>query len=151
MEIEQSLVRPTETSRRPRLGRYAALAGALFAGQAIWAGVHLATGGRYRGLEHPADIVIDVSLVVIWTFAAFAMFARRELLVYFALFGAVTTLAQGLLACIWTPFSGVPFLVAGVIVSYTVLRALPLFGRAPEPAPVSVPERPFSAPLLPHR
>jgi hypothetical protein len=117
-----------------RLRRYAGIATLLFAGQAVWAVVHLAIGGRYPGYKYvPADVTIDSVLLLAWGLAAVATATRWSRLSLLPLAGCVASLAFGVLASVSIPFSGIPFLLLGMAALYCVFRAMPLF-RRPIPA-----------------
>jgi hypothetical protein len=127
MEIE---AKHEGDARERRMRRYAALATALFLGQTVWAGVHLAMQAHYRWLTAPASIAIDVLVAIAWALATIASATGLSRLALAALGGCAASFGLGLLMSVSIPFSGVPFLALGLIETFAVFHAMPLFRRS---------------------
>jgi hypothetical protein len=113
-----------------RRARYARLATVGFLGLAVSALAHLVTGQGYASLAYvPTTVVVDVLLVVIWGLSAFATSSRWSRVALVPLLGCAASFLHAFLASMSTPWSGWPYLLVGVVVTYAVLRALPLLRR----------------------
>jgi hypothetical protein len=111
--------------------RYALVASALFAAQAIFAIVHLAMGASYPSFTHAYSVVTDVVLAVSWATAAVASLTPLTWPAPFLMmWGAAVSAMWGFLYTVATndvgPTGvGLPFLAAAGVQFYCIFRAAP--------------------------
>jgi hypothetical protein len=121
--------------------RYALVACALFAAQAIFAVVHLALGAKYASFTHAYSVVTDVLLAVAWATAAVASLMPLTWPAPFLMMcGASVSAMWGFVYTAATndhgpTVVGLPFLAAAGLAFYCTFRAAPpLTPVVPKPA-----------------
>jgi len=123
--------------------RYAQAACVLFAGEALFAAVHLALGANYTPhYTHATGVVIDLVLAVVWITAAVASLTPLTWPAPFLMIcGAAATALQGFIFTLATnptfgPLgAGIPFFVAAPVQFYCTFKAAPpLTPVVPQPA-----------------
>jgi hypothetical protein len=113
--------------------RHAQLIALLFAAEAAFAIVHRAVGGEYRGFTHTHNVVIDVSLAVVWIGSALAALLHRGWpALFLTLVGASVSIVHGFMLSVALtdrgPYGvGVPFLLAAAVQLYLIVHAAPAF------------------------
>jgi hypothetical protein len=122
---------------RPR--RYAQLAAVIFLAQAMFAVVHRISGGEYGHFIHVQNVLVDLSLAVLWLGGAAGCLVRRSMVAFFAvLLAALASYMHGIMFSVAAPGTGygVPFLVASALLPLLVALSSPAWKVRPEPTEV---------------
>jgi hypothetical protein len=122
--------------------RYARVAAAIFAAEAVFAVIHLAVGGTYRGSTRAFSVVTDAWIGVLWGASAIAGFVQRPWQGHFVMFfGMLASIWHGVMISVLLsgrgPYGvGITFLAAGAVQAYCLWHAAPAFY---EPRPQAAP------------
>lgn len=127
----------------------ARIAGGLFLAEALFAVLHRALGGEYKGFTHLHNVVVNLGLAVIWGGAAVMCALHRTWPAFvWVLVATAASLVHGVMFSLATGFSGpigagIPFLLAAGIEAWCWVYAGSAFLEPAPAAPQEPGERRF--------
>jgi hypothetical protein len=106
---------------------YARVAAVILLAEGTYAVVHRILGGEYDNFVHLHNVIVDFGLMTIWfTAAVCALFPGPPATLYLVVLGGAASVVHGSIFSLSsaTPI-GLPFLLAGPVVIWSLVRAAP--------------------------